>query len=239
LGECAVDAGTDGQQVDLHGEVTTPGTEVVPVAPPTAEGVGGLPVAAPAPRPVRDDPDGVILPRRPLLPPFPVEEPTPEEPLPEVSLDDLASFAPTAGPVAGEPAGWGVVGLDSNFYAGSGAQVIEGELLGRPAAVRFTPVAWHWDYGDGSRTTTVDPGAPWGSAEEFEPTATSHRYASAGTYSVGLAVEFAAEFRFAGSDWLAVAGTVTAAGGTLSVRIGTADTVLVERGCDASSGPGC
>jgi hypothetical protein len=234
----SVDAGTDGQQVDLHGEVTAPGAGggADPVEPPTGEVVVQPPAAAPQ-QPPAPEPDGIIIPRRPLQP-FPAEEET-DEPLPEVSIDDLASFAPAAGPAAGEPAGWGIVGLDTNFYARSGAQILEGELLGRPAAVRFTPIAWHWDYGDGSRATTSTPGAPWGSGTEFEPTVTSHRYGAVGTFRVRLAVEFGAEFRFAEGDWLPVGGSVTANAEPLGVRIGTADTVLVERDCEAGSGPGC
>jgi hypothetical protein len=186
-----------------------------------------------------EDANGIIFPRRPLQP-FPVDEAPAAEPLPEVTIDDLASFAPSAGPAAGEPAGWGIVGLETNFYAGSTAQIVEGELFGRPASVRFTPVSWRWSYGDGVARASATPGTRWESvAEEFEPTATSHRYSSVGTYQVGLTVEFGAEFRFGGDVWLPVPGTVTATAAPFSVRIGTADTVLVERGCQAASGPGC
>ena len=176
----------------------------------------------------------------PLQPGFPVDEPAGEEPLPEVTIDDLASFAPDAGPAAGEPAGWGIVGLETNFVADDDVQVIDGELLGFPASVRFTPVRWHWAYGDGTEASVDTPGERWaGPEDEFQATPTSHRYGAVGTYSVALTVEFGAEFRFGNGRWQPVAGTVTAAAEPLSVRIGTADTVLVERGCEAGSGPGC
>ncbi|MFC0678711.1 PKD domain-containing protein [Lysobacter korlensis] len=179
----------------------------------------------------------------PLEPAEPVEPPLrwdwTVEGAPEVTLTDLASFVPTAGVSVGEPAGWGIVGLETNFYAETGVQELEGELLGIPATVRFTPVAWHWSYGDGTRAVTSTAGGPWGSADEFEPTPTSHRYSSTGTYAVGLTVEFGAEYRFGPLPWRTVDGTVVADAPPLSVRIGTADTLLVERGCEAASGPGC
>jgi hypothetical protein len=176
--------------------------------------------------------------------PDPGEEPlrwdwTVEEP-PEVTIEDLASFAPDPGPVIGEPAGWGIVGLETNFYSSTRGQVIDGELLGEPASVRFTPVRWHWTYGDGAAASVSSPGAAWGSAEsEFQPTAASHRYTQAGIFDVGLSVEFAAEFRFGDGTWLPVTGSVFADAASIPMRIGTADTLLVEHGCNTAAGPGC
>jgi hypothetical protein len=221
----SVDAGTDGREVDLIGEIITPGERIgvpdsggVDVAPP---GTGQPPSA------------GQADPQEPLRWDWTVEN------APEVTLTDLASFVPAAGASFGEPAAWGLAGLETNFYSETGVQLLDGELLGQPASVRFTPVAWHWSYGDGERATTGTPGRPWGADEEFEPTPTSHRYVDSGTYTVTLTIEFTAEYRFAGMSWRGVQGIVTAAAPPLSVRIGTADTVLVERGCEAGTGPGC
>jgi hypothetical protein len=235
-GCAAVDAGTDGEQVDLRGEVTSPGSSAGEPAAGSDESGG----SGEEGEPEGNVPSGTLPTPQNAVPKPPLRWDWTVADAPDVSLRDLASFRPQAGTQAGEPAGWGIVGLDTNFYAESAAHVLEGELLGRPASVRFTPVAWHWSYGDGASASTLTPGSPWGSAaEEFEPTTTSHRYAAPGTYAVEVAVEFAAEYRFADLPWNALDGTVAAETLPISMRIGTADTVLVERGCLSLSAPGC
>ncbi len=81
-----------------------------------------------------------------------------------------------------QPDGWIVPGLDANFYAVTAPHVVNGTLLGQPASVRFTPVAFHWDYGDGNAATRSTKGATWEALgiPEFEPTPTSHVYATRG-----------------------------------------------------------
>jgi hypothetical protein len=141
-----------------------------------------------------------------------------------------------------EPDGWMVVGLDTNFYALVSGGVQTGELLGRPAAVRFDAIRFHWDYGDGSSATRGTGGASWASqgVPEFDPTSTSHVYRLAGTYSIGLTIEFGAEYRFADRSWTPVAGSIPVSVNRLTATAGEAKTVLVNRNClEDSTGPGC
>jgi hypothetical protein len=234
----AVDAETDGREVELRGELTFPGAGAGRGNSAGEGGGGGEdedPVAPVAMwRPV-DPSRPFIAPR-----PFPNIEFDVDGGLPDLTLQDFESFVPVAGRQIGEPAGWGIVGLETNFYAESRAHVVDGDLLGLPASVRFTPVAWHWSYGDGVTVSTRTPGGPWGSAAaEFEPTATSHRYTAPGAYLVNLTVEFGAEYRLGRLPWTPLVGTVTAQAEPLTVRIATADTVLVERNCDTGSSLGC
>jgi len=166
----------------------------------------------------------------------------PTEPTAPITLADVAHFRPDPGVDVMEPDGWMVVGLDTNFFAHSGVQVHTGTLLGQSASVRFTPVAWHWTYGDGASHSAATPGAPWAAlgAREFDPTATSHVYAAAGTYVIDLTIDFAVEYRFGAGAWVDIAGVLPVPANRLVATAGSAKTVLVERECTVHpAGPGC
>jgi len=159
-----------------------------------------------------------------------------------ITIRDIASFIPTPGRQQMQPDGWTVAGLDTNFYAITQQHVVPGALLGRPADVRFTPTAFHWDYGDGTAATKPTKGGTWEALglDEFAPTPTSHVYEQLGDYTITLSITFSAEYRFDGSAWRAVVGNLTLPANDLHLRVGTAKTVLVEHDCLANpSGPGC
>ncbi|WP_207456883.1 PKD domain-containing protein [Herbiconiux sp. SYSU D00978] len=141
-----------------------------------------------------------------------------------------------------EPDGWAVTGLDANFLGDGQARVVAGQLLGQPASVRFEPVGWTWDYGDGSSRTSASPGSTWQQLglDEFEPTPTSHVFDEPGTHTVTLTVSYSAAYSFGGGGWVAVSGAVTAAADPITVVVGNADTVLVEHPCTVdAAAPGC
>lgn len=161
---------------------------------------------------------------------------------PPVSISDVAHFAPTPALDSMEPNGWAVVGLDTNFYATGGVHVRDGVLLGMPASVRFTPVAWHWDYGDGAARSSSTPGGSWAQLRvaEFDPTPTSHVYTAKGTYVIRLLVDFAADYRLDGGTWVPVMGVLRIPTNELVATAGSVKTVLVEHDCLADpGGPGC
>ncbi|MFC6355070.1 hypothetical protein [Luethyella okanaganae] len=161
---------------------------------------------------------------------------------PAVSLSDLVNFRPATPTMAMDPDGWALVGLPFNPYATAPAETLSGILLGLPAEVRFMPVAFHWNYGDGTVATSADGGADWATLQvpEFSETTTSHAYAARGSYLVSAGVEFAAEYRFDGQPWQGIRGTLTVSSNDLKVVAGEAKTVLVARNCAANpSGPGC
>lgn len=158
------------------------------------------------------------------------------------TIEDLAAFRPTPGRQVGEPAGWTIAGLPTNFYAVTGSHVVAGTLLDRPAHVRFTPVSYAWTYGDGTSATRAAPGRSWAALRqaEFTATSTSHVYARTGSYTIRLTISFAAEYRFDGGAWRSVSGTIPLRANDLYLRAGTAQTVLVDRDCAAHpGGPGC
>jgi hypothetical protein len=223
----SVSGSANDEGVDLVGTVTYPGSSGTRPqsgsGPIRAPGVVGTP-------PVRD---GYTV-TSPVRDGYTITSP--------VRLEDLVNFRPTSGVHRMEPDGWMVVGLDTNFYALVTGGVQTGELLGQPATVRFDATRFRWDYGDGTGATRATGGGSWASQNiaEFDPTATSHVYRLAGTYSIGLTIEFAAEYRFADGPWTPIAGTIPVTSNRLTATAGDAKTVLVNRDClEDSAGPGC
>lgn len=161
---------------------------------------------------------------------------------PPITIQDIARFRPTPGTQKMQPDGWTIAGLHTNFYAQTSTHVVNGQLLGRPAAVRFTPISYAWAYGDGETATKSTKGDTWKrlGIPEFERTPTSHVYDEVGGYTITLRITFAAEYRFGSSGWRPVVGTITLPANDLHIRAGTAKTVLVDEHCLANpSGPGC
>lgn len=158
------------------------------------------------------------------------------------TLNDIAAFRPVPEVDHMEPNGWFVVGLDANFFATGGVQVVDGVLLGQPASVRFTPIRWRWQYGDGNSATRSTRGGTWDALgiREFSVTPTSHVYERAGTYFIDLTVGYRAEYTFSGGSWGTIPGTLWLPANRLVATVGGAKTVLVERDCTANpGGPGC
>ena len=141
-----------------------------------------------------------------------------------------------------EPDGWVVVGLPANIYSLVDREVVPGELLGQSADVRFTPISWHWDYGDGTRATLSTKGDTWSGLglREFDATPTSHVYRAPGNYTITLSIRYRAEYRIAGGAFVPIAGTIVLPANELHITAGGAKTVLVDRDCTvAPRGPGC
>jgi hypothetical protein len=172
----------------------------------------------------------------------PAVEPDTPTPTVVVTLRDIASFRPAKPQNTMEPGGWAIEDLPANFVAGASVEVVSGLLLGQPADVRFTPVGYRWVHSDGAVVDSGHPGATWEvlGLREFSETGTSHVYAESGEYTVALDAVLRAEYRFAGSSWRSIAGTLTVAGDPQRVLVGEFDTVLTVGDCLAHpSGPGC
>lgn len=160
---------------------------------------------------------------------------------PTVTAEDLVSFRPVGPSIGNEPAGFAVVGLPTNVYAAASEQTMTGELLGHDVAVRFVPVAFEFDYGDGTTSTSASGGAPWrtSGAPQFSPTETGHTYRQRGVHTVTATVVFDATVDW-GHGWRPVTGSVRAHSGAHVVEVLEARTALVDRSCaESPGGPGC
>ncbi|MCC2031949.1 hypothetical protein [Microbacterium allomyrinae] len=113
---------------------------------------------------------------------------------PDVTLDDLASFRPATPTLSGEPAGFGLVGMPANLVAAASEQHLAGVVLGWDVTVRFVPVAFVFDHGDGTSWRSATGGAAWAALgqAQFTPTTTSHAYRSRGSFEAAVTVEYAA-----------------------------------------------
>lgn len=167
---------------------------------------------------------------------------SPDEPsLPTVTTTDLAAFAPAPVAAIGEPGNVGIAGMPTNFVAAASAHTRTGTLFGFPITVRFTPVGYDFDYGDGNRASTTTGGETWRSLgqAQFTPTSTSHVYQERGTYLADVDVRYSAEVDL-GIGWFPVAGELTIDGPDQEIRIFEAHTALVAFTCEQRpSAPGC
>ncbi len=159
----------------------------------------------------------------------------------EPSLSDVASFAPRLATVVPEPQGFGVVGLPVNVVAEAPTSEREGELFDLPVTVRFEPMSFRFDYGDGTTRDVATGGRMWDAlgAAQFTPTDTSHVYAERGTFTVRAAVSFRVDVDF-GGGWERVPGVLVLPAGDTTVEVFEAHTALVERSChEDPHGTGC
>jgi hypothetical protein len=161
---------------------------------------------------------------------------------PGVSLADVAQFVPRDASIRSQPNGWAIVGAPVNLFTDAAAQVVDGVLLGRPAQVRFVPVSFSWDHGDGTSTTVQGPGASWRELgqQEFTSTDTSHVYSSVGDRQIALTIAYSPSYRFDGGAWVQIPGTLPVQVGPVTIHVLQGSTVLVGGACGTrDAGPGC
>jgi len=167
--------------------------------------------------------------------------PSPAPGAPEVTISDVASFAPAAPITLAEPSGLGVAGRPANFVATASVHTREGTILGAPVTVRFTPSAYSFDYGDGTSATRPTGGATWSALSQaaFTPTDTSHVYEHRGEYTSTVTVHYTADVDL-GSGWIPLDGTLPVASPPQTIRIFEAHTALVHHTfTEDPDAPGC
>ncbi|WP_445443784.1 hypothetical protein [Clavibacter sp. km1a] len=179
----------------------------------------------------------------PAQPPVKPADPAPVAPAgPGVTLEDVAQFVPRSASIRSQPNGWALVGAPVNLLTDATPQVVDGTLLGRPAQVRFVPVSFTWDHGDGTSTTVEGPGASWRQLgqQDFSPTDTSHVYPSVGDRQISLTIAYSPSYRFDGGGWQQIPGVLPVLIGPVTLHVLQGSTVLVGGACgSAHAGPGC
>jgi len=234
-GECTTAVVGDGA-VDLGATIETPASSGLGSNDNSAESVAVEALVEPVESVGESWCDLQRLPCVPWTPPAEVDAAGP------ITMSDIATFRPQP-PTAGmQPNQWMVVGLDTNFFANASTHVVDGILFGGTAQVRFTPVAYYWDYGDGHTANLSTAGTTWAKYKvpEFDPTPTSHIYDASGNYTVTATITYAAEYRVAGSSWNNVIGTLSITAPPLTATAGHATTVLVDQNCNTNpTGIGC
>lgn len=155
--------------------------------------------------------------------------PAPEpEPRPVLTLAMIRSaFAelplPASTLVIQPPDGLTLVNFATNFYTPSTSAITRTvTLLGQRVTLEATPSRYRWDFGDGTTTTTDEPGAPYPRLD------VTHSYLRTGTYRPRLATTYTGRFRVAGGGWRAIPGTVTIQGAPQRLRAIEATPTLVD-----------
>ncbi len=114
-----------------------------------------------------------------------------------------------------------LVNLATIFYTDSAPVTRTLNLLGQRVDVEATPSSFAWDFGDGSRKTTTEPGAPYPAKD------LTHTYADADvTVSARVDTTYSGRFRVNGGPWTDINGTVTIAGPATGLRVVEATPVL-------------
>lgn len=161
--------------------------------------------------------------------------------IPQVTLTDLAQFAPAPATLSAEPSNAGIADMPTNFLGAASVHTQSGSIFGFPVTVRFTPVGYDYTYGDGTNATVTAAGRSWedlGQAQ-FTPTPTSHVYADRGTYTAGLSIRYSAEVDL-GRGWYPIAGELTIPTAPQQIQIFEAHTALVAHTCtERPTAPGC
>ena len=170
-----------------------------------------------------------------------IGQPAPGTPGWSVTVSDLARFVPSTATVSGEPDDIAVVGLPANFLSSAKTETIPGTILGRALTIRFTPVSYTFDYGDGETRTSTTPGTAWNASgqAQFTPTDTSHVYKQPGTYTVTATVTYTADIDL-GVGWIPINGTPNGPPASKQIRVVKAHTALVQGTCgERPDAPGC
>jgi hypothetical protein len=114
-----------------------------------------------------------------------------------------------------------LVNFDTIFYVDAQQFRRSVTLLGRRVTLDITPSRFTWDHGDGTSTTTSDPGAKYPSKDVVYRYQKAHR-----TVAHHVTIVWTARYRVGNGGWQPVPGTVTTTGPASDLRIAEATPVL-------------
>jgi len=125
-----------------------------------------------------------------------------------------------AGNLTLQPSKHTLRGAHTNVFADASQQSFQLNMLGQDVVIRVEPIAYTWNYGDGSSLgPTTQPGGPLPKERLGEQTSTSHVYAKTGDYTVSLTTTFRGFYRVNGGEEIPIPDSAgfSAAPKTISV----------------------
>lgn len=132
----------------------------------------------------------------------------PAAPAPEpivITSTDVTRLMVDGSGITRQPPGTEVlINLDAIVYTSDDPRTLTTEVNGTPVTVKATPTSYTWSWGDGSSTTTTDPGAAYPNQ-----TVTHHYASTAQDVSISLTTTWDATFTPEGQDTQPVTGTIT------------------------------
>jgi hypothetical protein len=123
--------------------------------------------------------------------------------------------------------GWALVNLDTYYgvsWPAEGVapgQVARVRLLGHEVGIRPKIVEYEYDFGDGQRQRTADPGGPYPDGN------VRHLYEQVGPVTIGVTAVYTADFSVDGGGFRALDDTVRIAGPTHTLQVYQARAQLV------------
>ncbi len=114
-----------------------------------------------------------------------------------------------------------LVNFDTIFYVDAAQFQRTVTLLGRRVTLEITPSTFLWRHGDGTSTSTSNPGARYPSKDVVYRYQKAHR-----TVAHSVMIVWTARYRVGDGAWQPVPGTVTTTGPTTDLRIAEATPVL-------------
>lgn len=168
----------------------------------------------------------------------------PRDLLAEIAAQIASEFqrTPVAGATIGsQPGPHTLRGKETNVYAEASTQTFNITLLGQQVTITATPVAYTWDYGDGTVWgPTPVHGAPLHKERIGEQTQTSHIYTETGGLSINLTTHFDGSYTVNGGPSLPIPGQGNIASPTLGLTVWRAETNLYADNCFQNpQGVGC
>ena len=147
-----------------------------------------------------------------LRPADPLEPVAPGDPGPLVAeAYDRARSLAGAPQLELVPQRAGITGLPTYVWLGRRPPVVSATAVAGPLSVTAEgrPVAYVWDFGDGTTVTTEHHGRPW---TPRVPGSIGHLYEAKGTYPLSVEVLYQARWRIGGGPWRPLGYFTTASG---------------------------
>ncbi|GAB3554130.1 hypothetical protein GCM10027404_27720 [Arthrobacter tumbae] len=154
------------------------------------------------------------------------------EPAVVITLEDFQSQPIIAAAVVSEPNNFGLLGGHNNFWADVEEQEFTFETLGDQVRIRAWPVAYDWNYGDGTTRTTQTAGnAVTESDWLLVETPTSHVYSATGDYNLVLSTRFNGDYSVNDGPWIPIAGQAAVQSEPHLISVWRSDNRLVDGTC--------
>lgn len=120
------------------------------------------------------------------------------------------------------PDGLTLVNFETNFYTTDTAPIAKTvTLLGQQVTLEATPATYTWHFGDGTSTSTTEPGAA------YPDLTITHDYQRTGDYGPSLSTTYTGRYRVGDGPWQTIPGTVTIDGPAQPLRAIEAQPKLV------------
>jgi hypothetical protein len=123
--------------------------------------------------------------------------------------------------------GWALVNFDTYYQVGwpeqgvRPQQVATVHLLGHEVAIRPNIVTYEYDYGDGEKARTDDPGG------SYPDGVVRHAYRAVGEVTIGVTARYSADFSLDGGAFRGLDDTVDIAGPVRTLRVYQARAQLI------------